>query len=125
MMKAGERDAAGEGIEEDRIREEIKEAFRRLMTADMEKTAEEVAKVCAEYGMTAAEFMGLVKGCGYSLEGTMHELMEKAGVFAKNRRGPTGFEGKHPPMDTRPKYTPPDRTGGRKKKHGREKGRKL
>ena len=50
---------------------------------------------------------------------------EKAVESANGRRGPTGFEGKHPPADTRPKYTPPAGPAGRKKKHGRESGRKL
>lgn len=96
-----------------------------ISSEELQDRADEIAKVCAECGMTSEELTELARACGYSLEDTMRELMEKAGVFDKARRGPTGFEGKRPPMDTRPKYTAPESTAGRKKKHGRERGRKL
>lgn len=127
MIQECKRAAAQEEIDADKLRAALEEAFRRFysMDAAMEKTANEVEEVCAECGITPAELLGLVKGCGYSVEETVREPMERAGVNAGPCRRPTGFEGKRPPMDTRPKYTPPDRTIGRKKKHGRERGRKL
>lgn len=129
LLKAREPAAIEDGTEEDAlIRREIEAAFAAVggvSSEELQAGADEIAKGCAECGITAAELHGILAYPWPSLEDALRELMEKAGVNAKASRGPTGFEGKRPPMDTRPHYTAPESTAGRKKKHGRERGRKL
>lgn len=105
----------------------VTDAYFRKLFATMDDTsaaAGKIAKSCAELGITLAELLKLARSCGVELEAAALELLEKGEISAKTRRGPTGFEGKRPPMDTRPKYTPAVQAN-RKKKHGRESGRKL
>lgn len=101
--------------------------FRDLLAkiCDMEDVAGKIARACAECGITLAEFFEFARSCGVEPEAAAMELLEKGEISAKRRRGPTGFEGKRPPTDIRPRYTAPTIRVCRKKKHGRESGRKL
>ena len=115
------------GISSDDLNGLVYNALKLALSCrdDSTTAAGNIAKACASCGISTAEFLELANATFLDPEDLAAQLLEKGSLYAKARKGPTGYEGIKTPRHMLHRYRNPAGAAKRKKKHGRERGRKL